>query len=137
MPNPVNQQLEVDMLPYVSELGARNVDNAKSPRLVRAVMQISRAGFAVKYMLPELYEPFELIQIRVLPFSLTDNGQMVRFQLESKLVAMNSVGKSFLFPVGICTRDQDLWICDIQGIELHRKALTNYIFLSVFITGRH
>ena len=61
-------------------------------------MQISRAGYAVKYMLPELYEPFELVQIRVLPFSLTDNAQMVRFRLESELVAMNSVGESFLFP---------------------------------------
>ena len=40
----LNQQLEVDMLPYVSELRARNVDDAKSLRLVRAVMQISRAG---------------------------------------------------------------------------------------------
>ena len=43
------------------ELGTRNVDDAKSLRLVRAVMQISRAGSAVKYMLPELYEPFELV----------------------------------------------------------------------------
>ena len=77
----LNQQLEVDMLPYMSDLGARNVDDAKSLRLVRAVMQISRAGYAVQYMLPELYEPFELVQIRVLPFSLTENGQMVRFRL--------------------------------------------------------
>ena len=88
------------MLPYMSELGTRNVDDAKSLRLVRAAMQISRAGYAVKYMLPELYEHFELVQIRVLPFSLTDNGQMVRLKLESELVAMNSVGESFLFPVG-------------------------------------
>ena len=44
------------MLPFMSELGARNIDDAKSLRLVRAVMQISRAGYAVKYMLPELYE---------------------------------------------------------------------------------
>ena len=87
-------------------------------------MQISRAGYAVKYMLPELYEPFELIHIRVLPFSMTDNGQMVRFNLESELVAMNCVGESFLFPIGICKREQDLRICDIRGIELHRKALT-------------
>ena len=120
----LTQQLEMDMLPYMSELGASNVDNAKSLRLVRAVMQISRAGYAVKYMLPELYEPFELVQKGVLPFSLTENGQMVRFRLESELVAMNSVGESFLFPVGICTREQDLRICDIRGIEMHRKALT-------------
>ena len=120
----LTQQLEVDMLPYMSELGARNVDDIKSLKLVRAVMQISRAGYAVKYMLPELYEPFELVQIRVLPFSLTDNAQMVRFRLESELVAMNSVGESFLFRVGICMREQDLRICDIRGIELHRKALT-------------
>ena len=114
----------MDMLPYMSELRARNIDNAKSLRLVRSVMQISRTGYAVKYMLPELYEPFELVQIRVLPFSLADNGQMVRFKLESELVAMNSVGESFLFPVGICTREQDLRICDIRGIELHKTALT-------------
>ena len=114
----------MDMLPYMSELGARNINDAKSLRLVRSVMQISRAGYAVKYMLPELYEPFELVQIRVLRFSLADNGQMVRFKLESELVAMNSVGESFLFPVGICTHEQDLQICDIRGIELHRKALT-------------
>ena len=120
----LTQQLEVDMLPYMSELGARNINDAKSLRLVRSVMQISRAGYAVKYMLPELYEPFELVQIRVLRFSLADNGQMVRFKLESELVAMNSVGESFLFPVGICTHEQDLRICDIRGIELHRKALT-------------
>ena len=75
-------------------------------------------------MLPELYEPFELVQIRVLPFSLTDNGQTVRFKLESELAAMNSVGESFLFPVGICRREQDLRICDIRGIKLHRQALT-------------
>ena len=106
------------------ELGTRNVDDAKSLRLVRAVMQISRAGYAVKYMLLELYEPFELVQIRFLPFSLTGNGQMVRFKLESELVAMNSVGGSFLFPVGICTQEQDLRICDRRGIELHRQALT-------------
>ena len=81
----MNQHLEVDMLPYMSELGARNVDDAKSLRLVRAVMQISRARYAVQYMLPELYEPFELVQFRVLPFSLTGNGQMVRFRLESEL----------------------------------------------------
>ena len=62
----------------------------------------------MKYMLPELYEPFELVQIRVLPLSLTDKGQTVRFKLESELVAMNSVGESFLFPVGICRREQDL-----------------------------
>ena len=134
----LNQQLEVDMLPYVSELRARNVDDAKSLRLVRAVMQISRAGYAVKYMLPELYEPFELVQIRVLPFSLTDNGQMVRFRLESELVAMNSIGESFLFPVGICTREQDLrksvsiftcegkyhdtlWGCDIATLLRERS----------------
>ena len=120
----LTQQLEVDMLPYMSELGARNVDDAKSLRFVRAVMQISRAGYAVRYMLPELHEPFELVQIRVLPLSLADKGQMVRFKLESELVAMNSVGESFLFPVGICTREQDLRICDIRGIELHRQALT-------------
>ena len=120
----LTQQLEVDMLPYMSELRTRNVNDAKSLRLVRAVMQISRAGYAVKYMLPELFEPFELVQIRVLPFSLTNNGQMVRFQLENELVAMNSIGESFLFTVGICTREQDLRICDIRGIELHRKALT-------------
>ena len=120
----LTQQLEGDMLPYMSELGARNVDNAKSLRLVRAVMQISRVRYAVKYMLPELFEPFELVQIRVLPFSLKDNGQMVRFRLESELVAMNSIGESFLFLVGICTREQDLRICNIRGIELHRKALT-------------
>ena len=96
------QQLEADMLPNTSELGARNIDDAKSLRHVRAGMQLSRAGYAVKYMLPELYEPFELVQIRVLPFGLTDNGQMVRFKLESELVAMNSVDESFLFPVGIC-----------------------------------
>ena len=119
----LTQQLEVDMLPYMPELGTRNVDDAKSLRLVRAVMQISRAGSAVKYMLPELYEPFELVQIRVLQFSLTDNGQMVRFKLESELVAMNSVGESFLFPVGICTREQDLRICDIRVIEFHKTAL--------------
>ena len=82
------------MLPYVYELGARNVDDTKSLRLVRAIMQISRAGYAVK------------------------------FRLESELVAMNSVGESFLFPVGICMQEQDLRICDIRGIELHRKALT-------------
>ena len=104
------QQLEVDMLPYMSELGARNIDDAKSLRLVRVVMQISRARYAVKYMLPELYEPFELVQIRVLPFSLADNGQMVRFKLECELVAMNSVGESFLFPIGIYTLEQDLRI---------------------------
>ena len=115
----LTQQLEVDMLPYMSKLGARNVDDVKSLKLVRAVMQISRAGYAVKYMLPELYEPFELVQIRVLLFSLTDNAQMVRFRLESELVAMNSVGESFLFLVGICTWEQDLRICDIRGIELH------------------
>ena len=96
------QQLEADMLPNMSELGARNIDDTKSLRHVRAGMQLSRAGYAVKYMLPELYEPFELVQIRVLPFGLTDNGQMVRFKLESELVAMNSVDESFLFPVGIC-----------------------------------
>ena len=56
-------------------------------------------------MLPELYEPFELVQIRVLPFSLMDNDQMVRFKLESELVAVNSVGESFLFPVRICTQE--------------------------------
>ena len=81
----LTQQLEVDMLPYMSELGARNIDDAKSLRLVRVVIQISRAGYAVEYMLPELYRPFELVQISVLPFSLTDNGQMVRFKLESEL----------------------------------------------------
>ena len=68
----------------------------------------SRVCSEVLYMLPELYEPFELVQIRVLPFSLTDNGQTVRFKLESELAAMNSVGESFLFPVGICRREQDL-----------------------------
>ena len=73
-------------------------------------MLISRAGYAVRYMLPELYEPFELVQIRVLPFSLADNGQMVRFKLECELVAMNSVGESFLFPIGIYTLEQDLRI---------------------------
>ena len=104
----LTQQLEVDMLPYMAELGARNIDDVKSLRLVRAVMQISRAGYAVKYMLPELYEPFELVQIRVLPFSMTGNSQMVRFKLKSELVAMNSVGENFLFPVGICTWEQDL-----------------------------
>ena len=83
-------------------------------------MQISRAGYAVQYMLPELYEPFELVQIRVLPFSLAENGQMVRFRLESDLVAVNSIGESFLFPIGICTREQDLWICDIRSIEMRR-----------------
>ena len=102
----------------------RNIDDAKSLRLVRAEMQVSRARYAVKYMLPELYEPLELVQVRVLPLSLGDNSQMVRFKLESELVAMNSVGESFLFLVGVCTREQDLRICDIRGIELHRHALT-------------
>ena len=36
---------------------------------------------------------------------------------------MNSVGESFLFPVGICTREQDLRICDIRVIEFHKTAL--------------
>ena len=71
------QQLEADMLPNMSEPGAWNIDDAKSLRLVKAVMQISKAGYAVKYMLPELYEPFEPGEIRVLPFSLTDNGLML------------------------------------------------------------
>ena len=53
-----------------------------------------------------------------------ENSQMVRFKQESELVAMSSVGESFLFPVGICMREQDLQICDIRGIELHRQALT-------------
>ena len=73
-------------------MGHENIDDAKSLRLVIAAMQISRAGYAVKYMLPELYEPYELVQIRVLPLSLADIGQMVRFKIKSELVAMNSVG---------------------------------------------
>ena len=77
-------------------------------------MQISRAGYAVRFVLPELYEPFQLVQTRVLPFSMTENSQMVRFKLENELVAANSVGKSFLFPVGICTWEQDLRVCDIR-----------------------
>ena len=77
-------------------------------------MQISRAGYAVRFVLLELYEPFQLVQTRVLPFSMTENSQMVRFKLENELVAANSVGKSFLFPVGICTWEQDLRVCDIR-----------------------
>ena len=77
-------------------------------------MQISRAGYPVRFVLPELYEPFQLVQTRVLPFSMTENSQMVRFKLENELVAANSVGKSFLFPVGICTWEQDLRVCDIR-----------------------
>ena len=44
--------------------------------------------------------------------------------VECDLVAMNSMGESFLFPLGICTREQDIRVCDIRSIELHRKALT-------------
>ena len=108
------------MLTYMSELGARNVDDAKSLKLVRASMQISRAGYAVRFMLPELHEHFELVQIRFLPFSMADYGQMVPFKLENELVAANSMGESFLFLGGICTREQNLRICDIMGIKLHR-----------------
>ena len=45
----------------ISELGAQNIDDAKSLKMVRASMQISWAGYALKFMLPELYEPFELV----------------------------------------------------------------------------
>ena len=86
-------------------------------------MQIC-VGYAVRFMLPELYEPFELVQITVLPFSMTGNAQMVRFKLESELVAANSIGESFLFPTGTCTREQDMRVCNIRNIELHRKAIT-------------
>ena len=68
----------------------------------------------MRFVLLELYEPFQLVQTRVLPFSMTENSQMVRFKLENELVAANSVGKSFLFPVGICTWEQDLRVCDIR-----------------------
>ena len=34
----LTHELEVDMLPNMSELGARNTDDAKSVRLVRAVI---------------------------------------------------------------------------------------------------
>ena len=61
-------------------------------------------------MLPELYEPFKLVQKRVLPFSMMENAQMVRFKLENELVATNSVGESFLFLTGICMREQDMKI---------------------------
>ena len=42
----LTQTLEVDMLPYMYELGARNADDAKSLKLVRASVQISRDGYA-------------------------------------------------------------------------------------------
>ena len=41
----LTHELEVDMLPYMYKLGARNADDAKSLKLVRASVQISRAGY--------------------------------------------------------------------------------------------
>ena len=120
----LTQDLELDLLPPGADLSIRQIDDVNSLRMMRATMQISRIGYAVKFDIPELFEPFELVQVRALPFHMDSNSQMVRFKLERELVAANSVGESFLYPLETCTREQSTRVCDIRSIELHRSAVT-------------
>jgi hypothetical protein len=114
----ISQSVTVDMLPR--DFGQINKFKAGAILFARISGKVDAGGHKLVYRLPEVLEIYDLSRVTVLPISLQRN-LWGRFQLESKSIAKNRKGYSFLFNEEDCTRSGDNLVCFAERLEIHRR----------------
>jgi len=113
----------VEVLFRADKLAELKIDNGIALASSTSELRSSTKGYVVETLTPELSDPFQLVQLRTIPFAV-GTGSTLKFNIESELVGANSDGECFLYPTGACATDKAVHICESRELEIHRAPVT-------------
>jgi len=76
-------------------------------------------GFFIHYSLPIIWDSFNLVQIKTIPFFPVSNNSFVKLHLEDELVCVNHCHFFFPFNANLCRFRVNLYLCDGRRLSIH------------------